>query len=294
MSAKALTEVDPLPATPPSPESDLEFLIEPSRGWTAVGWREIWRYRELLYFLAWRDIKVRYKQTALGAGWAIIQPFMTMVVLSVFFGRVAGLDQKTGGIPYPIFVYAGMLPWTLFASSVTNSSSSLIASSNLISKIYFPRLIIPFSAVGTAIVDFLVSSVILIVMMVYYRTPFLPVLALMPIFLIGTILVATATGTLLSALTVSYRDFRYVVPFIVQIWFFVTPVIFPPGMLPSKWAWALALNPMTGLIGGFRGAFLGSPIDWGHVGLSYLLGAVMFLVGTVFFRNVERRFADVI
>jgi len=294
LSAKALTEVDPLPTTPPSAESDLEFLIEPSRGWTAVGWREIWRYRELLYFLSWRDVKVRYKQTVLGAAWAVIQPFMTMVVFSIFFGQLAGLDKKTGSTPYPIFIYAGLLPWTFFANSVTNSASSLIGSSNLISKIYFPRLIIPFAAVGTAAVDFLVSSCVLLAMMVYYKTAITPQLLLLPLFLVGSTITAVAVGTLLSALTVSYRDFRYVVPFLIQIWFFVTPVIFPPDTVPLQWRWALSLNPMAGMIAGFRGAFLGTSIEWGQVSLSFLTGAVLFFVGTIYFRNVERRFADVI
>lgn len=269
-------------------------VIEPVRGWVKIDWKELWRYRELLYFLTWRDVKVRYKQTVLGAAWAILQPFMTMVVFSLFFGRLAGLGQKTGGVPYPIYVYAGLLPWTFFANSLTNSGQSVVGSSNLITKVYFPRLVIPLAAVGAGLVDLCVAFSVLLGMMAFYHTPLSWQLLLVPLFLVGTILAATGVGALLSALTVAYRDFRYVVPFLVQLWMFATPVIYPPTIVPEKWRWALSLNPMAGLIEGFRGAFLGKPLPWEHILLSLGVSLVLFLGGAAYFRKVERDFADII
>jgi lipopolysaccharide transport system permease protein len=255
---------------------------------------ELWHYRELLYFLTWRDVKVRYKQTALGAAWAILQPFLTMVVFSVFFGRLAGLGARTGGVPYPIYVYAGLLPWTFFATAVGSSSNSVVGSVNLISKVYFPRLIIPLAAVGSGLVDLAVSFVVLLGMMIYFGTAVSWQLVLVPLFLLGTVLTATGVGALLAALTVSYRDFRYVVPFMLQLWMYVTPVIYPSTIVPERWRWLLSLNPMTGLIDGFRSAFLARPMDWPSVAFSLLLSGLLFLGGTSYFRNVERRFADII
>jgi lipopolysaccharide transport system permease protein len=271
-----------------------ELVIEARPGWMAIDWKEIWRYRELLYFLAWRDVKIRYKQTVLGGAWAILQPFLQMVVFSLFFGELAGLGQKTGGVPYPIFVYSGLLAWTFFANSVTSSSNSLVGSSYLITKVYFPRLIIPLAAVCVGLVDFFVSSVVLVGMMIYYGTPVSWQLLLVPGFLAGTVLAATGVGTFLSALTVTYRDFRYVVPFAIQIWMFVTPVMYPATIVPGRWRWLLSLNPMTGLIEGFRAAFLARPCDWSHFSISMMVGIVIFLFSAFYFRRVERRFADVI
>jgi lipopolysaccharide transport system permease protein len=276
------------------PEEPALQVIEPPRGWVGINWAEIWRYRELLYFLTWRDVKVRYKQTALGAAWAILQPFMTMVVFSLFFGRLAGLGQKTGGIPYPIYVYAGLLPWTFFANAVANSGNSLVGSSNLITKVYFPRLVIPLAAVGAGFVDLAVSFVVLLVLMLFYRTAVSWNLVLAPLFLLGTILATAGIGTLLSALTVTYRDFRYVVPFMVQLWMFLTPVIYPPSIVPHRWQGALSLNPMAGMIDGFRLAFLSHPANWAHIGISFAVSVILFLAGAAYFRSVERRFADVI
>jgi lipopolysaccharide transport system permease protein len=269
-------------------------VIRPRTGWSGVDWPELWRYRELLYFLTWRDVKIRYKQTVLGAAWAILQPLMSMVVFSLFFGRLAGLDHRTGGVPYPIYIYAGLLPWTFFANSNTNSGNSLVGNSNLITKVYFPRLIIPLAAVGAGLADLAVSFLVLIGMMLYYGTGFSWQLLLVPVFLVGTVLTATGVGTLLAALTVAYRDFRYVVPFMVQIWMFVTPVIYPSSIVPIKWRWLLALNPMAGLIDGFRGAFLARPLPWPQVGLSLALSVIVFLSGAAYFRKVERQFADII
>jgi lipopolysaccharide transport system permease protein len=278
----------------PRTAATAELVIEPPRRLTAVDWPEIWRYRELLYILTWRDVKIRYKQTILGGAWALIQPFTTMIVFSLFFGRLAGLENRTGGVPYPVYVYAGLLPWTLFSSAITTSSNSLVGSSNLISKIYFPRLIIPIASVGVSLVDFAVSSLLLLAMMAYYHVAASSQLLWLPLFLIGTILTATGVGTLLSALTVSYRDFRYVVPFLVQIWMFVSPVIYPVTLVPARWRWLLALNPMSGLIDGFRAAFLGRPLDWASIAISLATGLIVFFVGATYFRAAERHFADVI
>jgi lipopolysaccharide transport system permease protein len=281
-------------ATPASPPPDSLLVIEAPRGGLNLQLGELWRYRELLGFLAWRDVKIRYKQTALGAAWAVLQPLLAMLVFSIFFGRLAGLENKTGGVPYPIYVYAGLLPWIYFANAITASSSSLVGSAGLITKVYFPRLIVPLAAVGAGLVDFAVSGAVLLVLMAWYSTPITWQLLSIPLFLAGTILTATGVGSLLSALTVKYRDFRYVIPFMVQIWMFATPVVYPSRLIPERWQWAVALNPMAGLIDGFRAAFLGRPFDWRFIALSLGVAALLFVVGTLYFQRVERSFADVI
>lgn len=268
--------------------------IRPPRGWSGLNLAELWRYRELFYFLTWRDVKIRYKQTALGAAWAILQPVMTMVVFTIFFGRLAGLNKFTHGIPYPVYVFAGLLPWTFFANAVGNSANSLVGSSNLITKVYFPRLVIPFAAVGAALVDLAVSFGVLLVMMAWYHTAITWQLALIPMFAAGTVVAAMGVGTLISAMTVSYRDFRYVVPFLIQIWMFVTPVIYPAEMVPAKWRLVYSINPMAGLIDGFRAAFLGTPLNWTETALSLAIAVALLLVGTIYFRRAERSFADII
>ena len=268
--------------------------IQPSKGWVPLKLRELWHYRELLYFLTWRDVKIRYKQTALGAAWAILQPFMQMIVFSIFFGKLGGMDTRTGGIPYPIYVYAGLLPWTFFANAVSNSSNSLVSSANLISKVYFPRLVVPIASVGAALVDLGISFVIYLVLMLVYRVEVSWQILLVPLFVVGTIVASAGVGTLLSALTVAYRDFRYVVPFMLQLWMFVTPVIYPLSIVPERWRWVLAINPMTGLISGFRAALLSEAVDWTGVSISLAVCAVSFLAGVTYFRRVERRFADII
>ncbi|MBB6049273.1 ABC transporter permease [Armatimonas rosea] len=256
--------------------------------------RELWRYRELLYFLTWRDVKIRYKQTALGAAWAILQPVMTMIVFSLLFGRLAGMDTRTGGVPYPIYVFAGLLPWTFFSTALANSGNSVVGSANLITKVYFPRLIIPLASAGAGLVDLAISFSVLLVMMVWYKIALTAQLFLVPLFLFGTVLAATGVGTLLSALTVAYRDFRYVVPFLVQIWMFITPVIYPSSIIPKEWRWVQALNPMAGLIDGFRASFLGRPLEWGNILISLAVSIALFFMGVFYFRSVERRFADII
>jgi len=268
------------------------IVIEPRRGWATIDWRELLHYRDLLYFLVWRDIKVRYKQTVLGALWAIIQPTMYMLVFSLFFGRLAGMPSD--GLPYPIFLYAGLLPWTLFASSVGQSANSVIGSSNLITKVYFPRLIIPLASVGAALVDFAVASSVLCVLMIYYAiAPGLGLLWL-PLLIAGTVTTALGVGMLIAALNVAYRDFRYIVPFMIQLWLFLTPVIYPVSLVPSRWQWLLMLNPMTGFIGGFRAALLGLPMPWEGLAAALVLGVTAFITGALYFRSTERTFADVV
>jgi lipopolysaccharide transport system permease protein len=272
------------------------LIIEPSHGWRSVNLRELWRYREILYFLIWRDVKVRYKQTVLGVAWAILQPLLTMVVFTIFFGKLAGIDQRTGGLPYPVFVFAGLLPWTFFASSLTNGSQSIITSQNLITKVYFPRLLVPLSAIGAGLVDFLIAFGILLAMMLWYGVVPGPSVLLLPLIVGFILLAATAAGALLAALTVAYRDFRYVVPFLVQIWMFITPVIYPTTLVPGRWRWVLALNPMAGLIEAFRYCLLGEAMDWPLD--AFLISAAVTLgvlaASLAYFRRIERRFADIV
>ena len=269
-------------------------IIEPRSGWRAINFRELWRYRDLLYFLAWRDVKVRYKQTVLGAAWAVLQPFMTMVVFSVFFGRLGGMDAKVPDVAYELFVYAGILPWTFFAAAVTQSSQSLLANSNLISKVFFPRLIVPCSSIGAGLVDFAVSFGVMLVLMAVYGIGLSVNLAMIPCLVVGTVIAALGVGTLLAALTVEYRDFRYVVPFLVQLWMFASPVAYPLEVIPPDWRLVYSLNPMAGLISGFRSAFLGQPFHWDCLAVSMLVAFASSAFGAAYFRRVERRFADIV
>jgi lipopolysaccharide transport system permease protein len=271
---------------------DALTVIEPSKGWRSVDTRELWAFRGLLWVLAARDVKVRYKQTVLGFVWAIIQPLMMMVVFSVLFGRLAKMPSD--GYPYPIFVYAGLLPWTFFASAVSTSANSLVGSAQLISKVYFPRLIIPMASVGSSLVDFAIASGVLFLLMAYYGFGLTINLLMLPFLVASLILVALGIGTCLSGLTVAYRDFRYVIPFMVQFWLFATPVIYPSSIVPADWRWLLYLNPMAGIIGGFRAAFLGGSFDWFALAISLSVAIAMFLIGIAYFEKVERRLADII
>lgn len=266
--------------------------IRPPRGWLPVNWAELWRFRELLYFLTWRDVKVRYKQTALGVLWAFIQPFLKLVVFSVIFGKVAKLDSE--GVPYPIFLYAGLLPWQFFSEALSRSSTSVVGSTNLITKVYFPRLIIPLSSVGACLVDFLISFAILFGLVFYYHVPFswqwlwvVPLMAL-------TVLTTLGFGIWFSSVCVTFRDFRYVLPFLVQIWMYVTPVVYPVKMMPAGWQWVLALNPVTGVVNGYRAAILGRPLDMPSLLLSLGLSCILFVFGLYYFRKMESRFADIV
>jgi lipopolysaccharide transport system permease protein len=267
--------------------------IAPSTGWVSLKLNELWEYRELLYFLIWRDIKVRYKQTALGATWAIIQPFFTMVVFSLFFGRLAKVPSD--GIPYPIFSFAALVPWTFFASGLAQSSNSLVGSANLITKVYFPRLTIPIASVLSGIVDFALAFVVLLGMMLYYRmAPTLNVLWL-PLFLMLALVASLGVGLWLSALNVKYRDVRYVVPFITQFWLFVTPIAYPSSLLHDPWRTLYGLNPMVGVVEGFRWALLGTKTAPGPIIAASSVAAVFILVtGAFYFRRMEKTFADIV
>lgn len=267
-------------------------VIRPPRGWQMLDWREVWAYRELLWVLTARDIKVRYKQTALGAAWAIIRPVLTMLIFSIVFGYMAKMPSD--GLPYPVFVYAALLPWTFFAAAISTSGQSLVGSSHLVSKVYFPRLIIPLSSVGAGLVDLAISTVVLLLMMLWYGVGWTVNLFAAPLLVAGLVFAALGVGTLLSALTVAYRDFTHLTPFMVQIWMYVTPVIFPASLVPERWQWLLFLNPMTGLIEGFRSAFLGRPFDLSGLATSMAIAAVVFVIGVAYFEKVERRFADII
>lgn len=273
-------------------KSDATTIIRPPRGWQLLNWREVWAYRELLWVLTARDIKVRYKQTVLGAAWAIVRPVLTMLIFSVLFGYMAKMPSD--GLPYPVFVYAALLPWTFFAAAISTSGQSLVGSSHLVSKVYFPRLIIPLSSVGAGLVDLAISTVVLLLMMLWYGVGWTVNLFAAPLLVAGLVFAALGVGTLLSALTVAYRDFTHLTPFMVQIWMYVTPVVFPASLVPEKWKWLLFLNPMTGLIEGFRSAFLGRPFDLTGLTTSLAIAAVVFVIGVAYFEKVERRFADII
>jgi len=267
--------------------------IEPSRGWVSLRLKELWEYRELLYFLTWRDIKVRYKQTVLGAAWAILQPFFTMVVFSLFFGKLAGMPSD--GIPYPIFAYTALVPWTFFAHGVTQSSNSLVGSANLIRKVYFPRLVIPISAALSGGVDFFLAFTVLLGMMFFYGIiPTLNVLWL-PLLLVLVLVTSLGVGLWLTALNVQFRDVRYVVPFMVQAWMFATPIAYPSSLLDEPWKTIYGLNPMVGVVEGFRWALLGSETAPGPIILVSAMVSVFLLIsGAYYFRRMEKTFADVV
>lgn len=290
MSASAIAP-EGTPAAISLPEKPL-FTIAPSHGWVALNLADIWAHRELLYFLTWRDIKIRYKQTALGALWAVIQPLFPMLIFTLFFGRLAKMPSD--GIPYSIFAYSALLPWTYFAAAVSNSSNSVVGSSNLITRVYFPRMIIPASAVLAALVDFAIAFVLLGCLMVWHRIPpTLSVLMLLPLIALVTLL-SLGLGMLLAGLTVKYRDFRYAMPFLIQLWMFATPVIYPASLVPAKWRWVLALNPLTGVIEGFRSSLFARPFDWGSLAFSAVFTIFMLIYAAYSFRRQERIFADLI
>ncbi len=269
------------------------IVIEPKKGWMPVNFREVWRFRELLYFLAWRDVKVKYKQTALGVVWALMQPVLTMLIFSVLFGRFARMPSD--GAPYPIFVFIGLLPWNYFSSVLGQSTNSLVAGSNLVSKIYFPRLIIPASSAVAALLDLAIGFTVLAAMMLYYGVAVSAGALLVPFLVIVTLMNAVGFGLWFSALNVKYRDIQYVIPFLIQIWMFVTPVIYPKSLFGEKWGWLLLLNPMGGVIEAFRPAVLGHlPIPWASLFVSSAIGLAVFAGGVFYFRRVERYFADII
>ena len=267
--------------------------VEASNGWVSLRIKELWEYRELLYFLVWRDIKVRYKQTALGATWAIIQPFLTMVVFSLFFGRLAKVPSD--GVPYPIFSFTALVPWSFFAYGLTQASNSVVSSSNLITKVYFPRLIIPIATVVSGIVDFVLAFAVLLGMMLYYRvTPTINILWL-PLFLLLAFVTSLGVGLWLSSLNVKYRDVRYIVPFITQFWMFATPIAYSSSLLSQPWRTIYGLNPMVGVVEGFRWALLGTTTAPGPIiAVSSLAAMIIMIAGALYFRRMERTFADIV
>ena len=269
------------------------IVIQPQRGWSGVNLKELFHYRELLFFLVWRDVKVRYKQTVLGAAWAILQPVLTMVVFTIFFGKMAKMPSD--GVPYPIFSYAALLPWTYFSNALSSSGNSLVGSANLITKVYFPRLIVPLGATLAGLVDFVLAALVLVGLMIYYHfTPSLATL-LVPVLLFFTFLLATGVGLWLSALNVKYRDIRYVIPFLIQLWMFATPVIYPTSIVSGPYRWLLHLNPMAAQINTYRACVLGrSPIPWAELGGAVALTILIFLSGIFYFKRMEREFADVV
>lgn len=269
------------------------MVIKPSKGFVSLRLKELWDYHELLFFLTWRDIKIRYKQTALGAVWAILQPFLTMVVFSIFFGRLAKVPSD--GLPYPIFSFCGLLPWQLFANALTQSSNSLVGSQGLITKVYFPRLVIPISAILPGLVDFAISFVVFLGMMAYYGIAPTWAALTLPLFLLLALATALAAGLWLSALNVQYRDVRYTLTFLVQFWLFVTPIAYPSSLVPEKWRLLYGLNPMAGVVEGFRWALLGKAGGLGPMIIVSASVVCLFLVGgLVYFRHMEKTFADVV
>lgn len=278
-------------AVPALSGSIAERVLRPARGWLAIDWKELWDYRELLGFLVLRDIKVRYKQTVLGVAWAVIQPVFTMLVFSVIFGRIAKLPSD--GVPYPVFVYAGLLPWQFFSASISSASNSLLNQQSLLTKIYLPRLYVPISTILGSLVDLMISfGVFAVIMAIYGVAPGWGMFAV-PLLVIVTTLAAFGIGLLLAALTVTYRDVRHVVPFLVQAWLYLSPVIYPVSMVPEQWRWVLALNPMAGIIDGFRSALLGKPWDFHTLAVSTVVSIVVCVFGIFYFRKTERRFADI-
>ena len=277
------------------------LFLKPSHGWSAINLMELWRYRELIYFLIWRDIKVRYKQTMLGAAWAIIQPFFTMVVFTIFFGRLAKVPSDN--IPYPIFSYTALLPWGMFTKALTDAGRSLISNRAMITKVYFPRLVIPISSVLSGVVDFAIAFVVLLGMMIYYNI--LPGSAyqvnitsavwLLPFFILLALITALGVGLWLSALNVIYRDINYIMPFLTQFWLFITPIAYPSSLIPERWRLIYALNPMTGVVEGFRWALLGAETSPGPMlAVSTIISILVLITGLFYFRRMERTFADTV
>jgi lipopolysaccharide transport system permease protein len=268
-----------------------ELVIRPRSGWIAIDWRELWEARELLYFLVLRDVKVRYKQTVLGVAWAVLQPLFTMLVFTVIFGRFAKIPSD--GAPYAVFVFAGLLPWTFFSNNIGTASMSLMNQQSLLTKIYLPRLFIPASAIGSGLIDLMVSFLVFGVLMVWYGLPLRLGMLALPGLVALTAIGSLGVGLLLAALIVTYRDFRYVVPFLIQSWMYLSPVIYPVSLVPAKWQPLLALNPMAGIIDGFRSCLLGSPWNLTTLSISSASSILLFAWGLLYFRKTERNFADV-
>lgn len=281
------------PPHPPERASAPTLVIEPAGRWPTIDLRELWAYRGLFFFLVWRDVKVRYAQTVLGAGWAILQPVLTMLVFTVIFGRFASIPSD--GVPYAVFSLAALVPWTYFSTALSGASNSLVSSTNLITKVYFPRLVIPFAPVLAGLVDFAIALVVLGLVMVGYGIAPTPLaLLVVPLLVAGMVLTAAGVGCWLSALNIQYRDVKHVTPFLVQVWMYASPIVYPMSLVPERYRAIYALNPMAGIVEGFRAVLLGtSAVSWPTIGLSLLVGAVLFVTGALYFRRTERVFADV-
>jgi len=271
------------------------IILRPSRGFSFLDFRELWIYRELVYFLTWRSLKVRYKQTVLGAVWAVLEPFLTMVVFTIFFGNLAKVGSDN--IPYPIWSYAGLLPWGLFSKALSDASRSLVANSHMITKIYFPRIILPLSSILAGLVDFAIAFVVLIGMMLFYKQFPTSAVWTLPLFLLLAMITALGVALWLSALNVKYRDVGYILPFLTQFWLFITPVVYPSSQIPEQWRLIYGLNPMTGVVEGFRWALLGinpQPTFFPMLAVSAAMAIVVLLTGILYFRRMERGFADMV
>lgn len=285
-------DTNPAFHTDPSLPQKPLVVIEPSKWWVAINFRELWAYRELLYFLMWRDVKVRYKQTALGAAWAIIQPLFTMIIFTLFFGKLAGIPSD--GVPYALFAYAGLLPWTFLSNGIMNSSNSLVGDSRLITKVYFPRMIIPIAAVGAGLVDFAIASFILVGLMIYFGVGITLHVLMAPVLVVLLVLLAVGVGMLMAALNIKYRDVRYALPFIIQLWMFASPIIYPSSLVPARFKWLIATNPLSGIIDGFRSSVLGKSFDWTSLLIASAITLALLVFSAYTFRRMEKTFADVV
>jgi lipopolysaccharide transport system permease protein len=288
---RAINPVDSISEPVNLPDEPL-VTIEANQSWSGVKLGDLWAFRDLLYFLSWRDVKVRYKQTVLGVAWAIIQPLFTMIVFTLFFGRLAGVPSDN--VPYPLFAYAGLLPWTFFANAIGSSGNSLVGSANLITKVYFPRMIIPAAAIAAGLVDLGISFLVLVVLMIYYRIHVTWGILMFPVVVLLTALLALGVGMWLSALNVKYRDVRFALPFIIQLWMFVSPVIYPASFLPAQFRWLLSLNPMTGIIEGYRSSLFGRTFNWSALAVSAAITLALLLYSSYAFHRMEKNFADII
>ena len=269
------------------------ILIKPSKGWGSLNLRELWIYRELIYFLTWRDLKVRYKQTALGAGWAILQPVLSMVVFSIFFGGLLNVDS--GDVPYPIFSYAAILPWGVFAKALNDTGRSLVSNRAMLTKIYFPRMVIPLASVFSSLADFLIAFLVMLGLMFYYQIAPTSNIWILPFFLLLAVITALGVGLWLSAMNVLYRDIGYMIPYITQLWFYLTPIVYPTSKVPEQWQFFYALNPMVGVVEGFRWALLGTAdAPNPMIAVSATISIVIFISGMFYFRRMERTFADMV
>ncbi len=299
-SISELEKVVPAQAAPvtPPPQASVSlpdkplFTIEPQGTWRGFSPRELWGHRELLYFLTWRDVKVRYKQAVFGAAWAVLQPLFLMLVFTLFYGRLAAIN--TGAIPYPLFAFSGLVLWTFFATAVTTSGNSMVNNAHLITKVYFPRLLVPAAAVAACFVDFLLSSLVLVGMMAFYGVAPSSGVLMLPIIIALATLFALGVGTWLSALNVRFRDIRLALPFLIQLWMFVSSVIAPSSAVPEKWRWLIKLNPMSSFVEGYRAALFGQPFDWSALGLAAAFTLALLAYAVFNFKRLEKNFADII